>query len=60
MFVCNPTDTPLVVNEKLKKDDARKKVDANNYKSLIGDLFYLNNSRLGIMFATSLLSCIGS
>jgi transposase InsO family protein len=56
MFGCNPTDTPLVVNEKLKKEDGGKKVDASNYRSLVGNLFYLTSTRPDIMFAASLLS----
>jgi hypothetical protein len=56
MFGCNPTDTPLVVNEKLKKEDGGKKVDASNYRSLVGNLFYLTSTRPDIMFPASLLS----
>ena len=56
MFGCNPTNTPLVVNEKLKKEDRGKKVDASNYRSLVGNLFYLTNTIPDIMFASSLLS----
>lgn len=55
MFGCNPSDTLLVMNEKLKKEDGGRKVDGNNYRSLLGNLFYLTNSRPNIMFAISLL-----
>lgn len=44
MFTCNPTNTPLVVNEKLKKEDGGKKVDASNYKILVWNLFYLTST----------------
>ncbi|KAL6324375.1 hypothetical protein AAG906_012979 [Vitis piasezkii] len=41
--------TPLVVNEKLSKNEVNIKVDASVYKSLIGSMLYL-------MFSRSLLS----
>ncbi|KAI3443961.1 hypothetical protein Pfo_000626, partial [Paulownia fortunei] len=53
---CNSTSIPLVVNEKLKKEDGEKKVDATKYRSLIDNLLYLTATRPDIMFATSLLS----
>nr|KYP34927.1 hypothetical protein KK1_044051 [Cajanus cajan] len=55
MFWCNPTDTPLVVNGKLKKEDGGRKVVARNYKNLVGK-FSLTNLRPNIIFATSLIS----
>jgi hypothetical protein len=56
MVGCKPMATPLVVNEKLKKEDGGKKVDATLYKSLVGNLLYLTATRPDVMFATSLLS----
>ena len=56
MFGCKPVATPLVVNEKLRKDDDGKKIDAAFYRSLIRKLLYLTVTRLDIMFAVSLLS----
>lgn len=56
MFGCNPIYTPLVVNEKLKKEDGGKKVDGGNYRGLVGNLFYLTSTRPDIIFAVSLLS----
>jgi hypothetical protein len=41
MFGCNPVATPLVVNEKFKKEDGGKKVDETYFRGLIGNLFYL-------------------
>ncbi|KAK2995750.1 hypothetical protein RJ640_007518 [Escallonia rubra] len=55
MHGCNPNDTPLVVNQKLKKEDGGRKVDASVYRSLVGNLLYLTATRPDIMFATSLL-----
>ena len=56
MLGCNVVATPLVVNEKLKKEDGGKKVDATHYRSLVGKLLYLTATRPDIMFSTSLLS----
>lgn len=53
MFVCNPVTTPIVMNEKLLKEDRGKKVDETYYRSLIGNLFYLTATRPDIMFASS-------
>ncbi|XP_050919643.1 uncharacterized mitochondrial protein AtMg00810-like [Lathyrus oleraceus] len=56
MYGCKPVDIPLVVNEKLKKEDGGRLVDASMYRSLVGSLFYLTASRPDLMFAASLLS----
>ena len=53
---CKPMTTPLVVNEKLVKDDGEKSVDQTLFRSLIGSLLYLTITRPDIMFAASLLS----
>ncbi|KAL4369603.1 hypothetical protein GQ457_05G026510 [Hibiscus cannabinus] len=53
---CKPVSTPLVVNEKLSKVDGQRKVDAKEYKSLVGSLLYLIATRPDLMFAASLLS----
>ncbi|XP_050915399.1 secreted RxLR effector protein 161-like [Lathyrus oleraceus] len=56
MYGCKPVDIPLVVNKKLKKEDGGSLVDASMYRSLVGSLFYLTDSRIDLMFASSLLS----
>lgn len=53
---CNPVATPLIVNEKLSKEDGSKKANASLYRSLVGSLLYLTATRPDIMYATSLLS----
>lgn len=53
---CNSVPTPLVVNEKLQKEDGSKEVDASIYRSLVGSLLYLTATRPDIMYAASLLS----
>ncbi|RVW16037.1 Retrovirus-related Pol polyprotein from transposon RE2 [Vitis vinifera] len=56
MAGCNPVSTPLVVNEKLRKEDGGKMVDETHFRSLVGNLLYLTATRPNIMFAASLLS----
>ncbi|XP_026378578.1 uncharacterized protein LOC113273018 [Papaver somniferum] len=56
MLGCNPTSTPLVVNEKLKKDDGGRKVDETYYRIIIVNLLYLTHTRPDIMFDSSMLS----
>ncbi|KAI5408383.1 hypothetical protein KIW84_054276 [Lathyrus oleraceus] len=56
MYGCKPVDIPLVVNEKLKKEDGGRLVDASMYRSLVRNLFYLTASRPDLMFVASLLS----
>jgi hypothetical protein len=56
MLGCKPMATPFAINEKLKKEDGGKKVDATLYRSLVGNLLYLTATRPDIMFAASLLS----
>lgn len=56
MYGCKVVATPLVPNEKLRKEDGTKSADASTYRSLIGSLLYLTATRPDIMYATSLLS----
>ncbi|XP_058732983.1 secreted RxLR effector protein 161-like [Vicia villosa] len=53
---CKPVDIPLVVNEKLKKEDGGRLVDARMNRSLVGSVFYLTATRPDLMFEASLLS----
>lgn len=41
MFGCNPVSTPLILGEKLHKEDGGTMVDYTYYRSLIGKLLYL-------------------
>ncbi|XP_042949226.1 secreted RxLR effector protein 161-like [Carya illinoinensis] len=56
MAECKSVATPLIANEKLKKEDGAKEADVAAYMSLIGSLLYLAATRSDIMYATSLLS----
>ncbi|XP_019053106.1 PREDICTED: uncharacterized protein LOC109114621 [Nelumbo nucifera] len=53
---CKTVATPLVTNERFKKEIDSKKADASIYKSLIGSLLYLTATWPNIMYATSLFS----
>ena len=56
MHDCNPMKTPMNTNQKFNLNDGEEKVDVGDYRSLVGSLLYLTNSRPDIMYATSLLS----
>ncbi|KAF2318763.1 hypothetical protein GH714_010529 [Hevea brasiliensis] len=53
---CNPVKTPINTNKKFSLDDGEEKVNAGDYRSLIGSLLYVTHNRPNIMHATSLLS----
>ncbi|XP_014631455.1 uncharacterized protein LOC114411183 [Glycine soja] len=53
---CKPLATPMAMNEKLSKDDGQNKVNATVYRSLVGSLIYLTNSRPDIVHAVSIVS----
>ena len=52
---CNPMNTPMCTKENFSLDDGVEKIDVQLYRSLVGNLLYLANSRLDILQATSLL-----
>uniref|UniRef100_A0A803L0D4 Reverse transcriptase Ty1/copia-type domain-containing protein n=1 Tax=Chenopodium quinoa TaxID=63459 RepID=A0A803L0D4_CHEQI len=53
---CKPMATPMATNEKLSKNDGKEKVDASFYRSLVGYLIYLTNTRPDIVHAVSIIS----
>ena len=53
---CKPVPTPMSSNEKLQQEDVAKKADAKTYRSLVGSLIYLTNTRPNIVHAVSLIS----
>uniref|UniRef100_A0A6N2KS35 Reverse transcriptase Ty1/copia-type domain-containing protein n=1 Tax=Salix viminalis TaxID=40686 RepID=A0A6N2KS35_SALVM len=52
----NATKTPMVSGVKLTKDEAGTRVDATQYKQMIGSLMYLTVSRSNLMYVMSLVS----
>ena len=52
---CNPVKNSMITNQNFSLDDGEAKVDAQMYRSLVGSLLYLTNSRPYILQATSLL-----
>ncbi|KAJ0705145.1 putative RNA-directed DNA polymerase [Helianthus annuus] len=56
MEKCNIISTPMEYGQRLSKDDLEDEVDQNLYRSLVGCLMYLTNTRPDIMFAVSKIS----
>ncbi|XP_020263406.1 uncharacterized protein LOC109839390 [Asparagus officinalis] len=53
---CNPVATPALLNEKLSTNDGAPKVDASSYRSLVGSLIYLTNTKPDILYVVSIVS----
>ena len=56
MFKCNPVSTPMEPGIKLSKTGEGDKVDASKYRSLIGSLRYLTNTRPDLMLSVGITS----
>jgi hypothetical protein len=56
MGACNPCATPMETRLKLSKKSSSPAVDATEYRSLIGSLRYLMNTRPDMAFAVGYLS----
>ena len=56
MNECKPVSTPMALNEKLQQTDGAAKVDAKYFRSLVGSLIYLSNTRPDIVHSVSLIS----
>ena len=56
-MVCNPSTTPMEMKLKLLKEGSTLSVDATEYRSLLGSLRYLCNSRPDLAYAVGYLSC---
>ena len=52
---CKSMSTPMSSNEKLQQKDAVEKADAKTYRSLVGSLIYLTNTRPDIVHSVSLI-----
>ncbi|XP_016649661.1 PREDICTED: uncharacterized protein LOC107881097 [Prunus mume] len=53
---CKSVAIPLVVNEKLCKEDGSEAADESEFRQIIGSLLYLTATRPDVMFASSLLA----
>ena len=56
LAVCNASATPMEMKLKLLKEGLTPSVDATEYRSLIGSLRYLCNSRLDLAYSVGYLS----
>ena len=56
MTGCNPSATPMELKLKLLKEGDTPSVDATEYRSIIGSLRYLCNSRPDLAYAVGYLS----
>ncbi|XP_021803206.1 pyruvate, phosphate dikinase, chloroplastic-like [Prunus avium] len=53
---CKSIAIPLVVNEKLCKEDGSEAASESEYQQIVGSLLYLTATRPDVMFASSLLA----
>ncbi|XP_073138778.1 secreted RxLR effector protein 161-like [Henckelia pumila] len=53
---CNPVTTPMALNKKLQQHDGAKKANATIYRSLVGSLMYLTNTRPDIVHSMNMIS----
>ncbi|KAL8094205.1 hypothetical protein AgCh_035908 [Apium graveolens] len=53
---CNPTKYPMDPKEQISKDEKGRPVDATAYKSIVGGLRYLVNTRPDIAFSVGVVS----
>ncbi|KAK8951746.1 hypothetical protein KSP39_PZI003779 [Platanthera zijinensis] len=56
MEQCNPCQTPMPTNEVLKLKNDEETVDASTYRSIVGSLMYLTNTRPNISNAVNIVA----
>ncbi|KAK9101268.1 hypothetical protein Scep_024698 [Stephania cephalantha] len=56
MSNCKPAATPMNLNEKLQLQDGAEMADAKLFRSLVGGLIYLTNTRPDIAFSVGVIS----
>ena len=60
MTTCKPMPISMGLNEKFSNDDESKMVDESLYRSLVGSLIYLTNTRLDIVHSIGVVSMVMS
>ena len=55
MLDCKALSTPTATNGKLSKYDSNENVDGSTYRSLIGSLIYLTNTRPDVAYEVSIV-----
>ena len=53
---CTPVATPTAHGEHLCKEDGEQKVDKKQYRSIVGSLMFLTNTRPDLQFSVSLVA----
>lgn len=56
MEQCNMVCNPIVPSNRLSKDDSGKRVDATNFKQMVGCLMYLLATRPNLAYAMCLIA----
>ncbi|XP_074336147.1 secreted RxLR effector protein 161-like [Apium graveolens] len=56
MIECNPTLYPIDPKEEITRDESGRTVDATKYRSIVGGLCYLVNTRPDIGFSVGIVS----
>nr|GEX41132.1 putative ribonuclease H-like domain-containing protein [Tanacetum cinerariifolium] len=56
MIDCKPTDTPMIVNQKLYMEEKAKLADKGRYQRMVGKLIYLSHTRPDIAYAVGVVS----
>lgn len=56
MLKCNPTATPMNINEKMKRKDGKEQQMQKKFRSLVGGLIYLTHIRHDIAFGVGIIS----
>ncbi|CAL2268742.1 unnamed protein product [Prunus armeniaca] len=56
MLKSKPMDTPMAINLKLTSNDGAPKFDASIYRTVVGSLIYLTNTRPDIVHVVSVVS----
>jgi hypothetical protein len=56
MSECKPVASSMAANEKLLQDDGVAKIDSKYFRSVVGSLIYLTNSRPNILYYVSFIS----